>query len=338
MRSRAVQFVLSALAASAVVGATFFIVNSERHIARARTAARSFDAVVRETTNSVAEFREDGAGKSIDSLRSIATTDKARAALDQAAAKADNFTEIAAVLDQVNAARMAEQDATDGIEAVQRRFEATALSAAAIVGLVAIAGILIATPRTAAEPDSTSAGPQPAEPAADSAPAPAGHITARPAGPVLRAASQLCTDLGRASGAEELRALVGRAADLIDASGLIIWMASADGSQLMPALSHGYAGDLLSKLPPLKKSADNAAARAYRTGELQIVLARPGISNGAVVAPILSMHGCVGVVSAELRQGGETSDSVQALAAIFAAQLAGVVHPARESRERATGT
>ena len=77
----------------------------------------------------------------------------------------------------------------------------------------------------------------------------------------------------------------------------------------------------------MRHSADNAAA-AFRTGQLQLVLARPGSSNGAVVAPLLSSEGCIGAFSAEIRGGGETSDSVQAMAAIFAAQLAAVLHAA----------
>jgi hypothetical protein len=340
MRSRPLQLVFSAAAAVVIAAAALFITNSEQHIATSRTSARAFDAVVRETTNSVAEFRADGVGKSIDSLRSMAATDKARASLDQAAAKAENFTEIAAVLDQVNAARLAEQQAADDVETAQRQLEAIALGGAAVLVLVAIAGILIATPRpvaasvpaTAAE---TSHLPLRAEPVT---PTP-GYVTARPAGPVLRAASQLCTDLGRVSDAEELHGLVGRAADLMDASGLIVWTMGQDGSQLRPALSHGYERDTLARFPPLARSADNAAAKAFRTAQLQIVLARPGESNGAIVAPVLASSGCVGVISAEIRGGGETSESVQALAAIFAAQLAGVLHSTPEAHEqRATGT
>jgi hypothetical protein len=91
----------------------------------------------------------------------------------------------------------------------------------------------------------------------------------------------------------------------------------------------------------IMRSADNAAAAAYRTGQMQIVLARPGESNGAVVAPLLSTDGCIGALSAEIRGGGESSESVQALAAIFAAQLAGVLNTtpaAQQSRTTATGT
>jgi GAF domain-containing protein len=46
-----------------------------------------------------------------------------------------------------------------------------------------------------------------------------------------------------------------------------------------------------------------------------------------VVAPLLSPDGCIGALTAEIRGGGETSDSAQALAAIFAAQLVGVLAP-----------
>ncbi len=392
MRSRALPLALSAAALAAFIGAAVFINASEQHIATSRTAVHAFDAVVREATNGLAEFRvseaayvaagqgvtfwmpkvaaaEDGITKSMTALRSMATTEKAKMALDEAASKAAGFTAIdrrardyvktglplmagdvifadgaetaAFVLDQVNTARMAEQQAADATEESQRRLEATALAAAAIAGLAAFAGIIIGAPKVAApisEPASaaTHADDLLLRGALDS---PSKYVTARPAGPVLRAASQLCTDLGRVSDVQELKALVGQAADLMDASGLMVWMSTDDGSELRPALSHGYPAEMLARLPPLARGADNAAATAYHTGQLQIVLARPGSSNGAVVAPLLSSAGCIGVVSAEIRGGGETSESVQALAAIFAAQLASVLHSTPEAHEqRATGT
>ncbi len=82
---------------------------------------------------------------------------------------------------------------------------------------------------------------------------------------------------------------------------------------------------MLARMPAVPRSGDNAAAAAYRTGVLQIVMSRPGASSGAVVAPISGPDGCIGALSAEIRGGGETSDSVQALAAILAAQLASIV-------------
>src|SRR5712671_6218231 len=345
MRSRAFQLILVAAAIVAAAGAVVFIRVSEQRIATTRSAARGFDAVVRQVTSSVAEFQSEGVTKSMDALRSLATTGKARAALEQAASKTADFTEIAIVLDQVNVARVAEQDAADAEEASQRRLEATALSGAAAVGLAVMAGLFFFPPQAAASPVQTAAAAESVASRPDDLvlrrePEVPGYVVARPAGPVLRAASLLCTDLGRVSDVEELRELVGRASHLMDASGLIVWTSSPDAAQLLPALSHGYAADVLARFPPLSRSADNAVAIAFRTGQQQIVLARPGESSGAIVAPVLSSSGCVGVISAEIRGGGETSESVQALAVIFAAQLAGVLHttPSAHERRGATGT
>jgi hypothetical protein len=75
-------------------------------------------------------------------------------------------------------------------------------------------------------------------------------------------------------------------------------------------------------------TADNAAAAAYRTGTLQIVQSRAGhaaTAPGAIVAPILGTDGCIGALSAEIKNGGEGSEAVQAIAAIVAAQLASIL-------------
>jgi hypothetical protein len=54
---------------------------------------------------------------------------------------------------------------------------------------------------------------------------------------------------------------------------------------------------------------------------------------------MLSSRGCVGVLSAETQRGAETSESLQAMAALFAAQLAGILQTTPETHEqRATGT
>jgi hypothetical protein len=169
-------------------------------------------------------------------------------------------------------------------------------------------------------------------------------VAARPAEPprraaALKAAAELCTDIGRVSDLEELRTLLGRAADVLEASGLVLWLASESGTELRPAVAHGYSQETLARIPALARSADNAAAAAYRTGSLQIVLSRPGSpAKGAIVAPLLSSDGCIGVLAAEVRDGAEASDSTQALAAILAAQLGGAVaSPAAQGDQRASG-
>jgi hypothetical protein len=105
----------------------------------------------------------------------------------------------------------------------------------------------------------------------------------------------------------------------------MVWMGTSSGGNLRPVLAHGYSSQMIARMPPVARSADNAAASAYRSGMLQIVLSRPGVSSGAVVAPILSAEGCIGALSAEIRGSGETSELIQAFAAIFASHLAGVL-------------
>jgi hypothetical protein len=259
-----------------------------------------------------------------------------------------------AAAQHLNAARAAERQATDAAETGWRRQEAAALGGAAAVVVVALLILTFSTSSSVPAGDATieplsighAASPNGSDETIQRRSAPQAavesqYVTARPAGPVLRAASTLCTDFGRVSDLDELKTLIGQAADLMDASGFVVWVSSADGANLQPALSHGYAPHVLARMSMIPRSADNAAAAAFRTSQLQIVLARPGQSNGAVVAPLLSPEGCVGALSAEIRGGGESSESVQALAAIFAAQLAGVLHStpaAHEQRTAGTGT
>jgi hypothetical protein len=146
----------------------------------------------------------------------------------------------------------------------------------------------------------------------------------------MKAASEICTELGRVNDRGDLEQLLGRAADLMDASGVIVWMGNSSGADLHPILVHGYPPQAAAKMPAVPRSASNAAAAAYRTGALQIVLARPGMSSGALVAPLLTPDGCIGALSAEIKGRGETSDTTQALAVLFAAQLASVLASAVE--------
>lgn len=242
---------------------------------------------------------------------------------------------------QVESARVAEHQAADAAEGALRRQEATALGAAA--GLVAlIVLLLVPRPNAAAAPASLSIAPSGA-PAAEPgelmlrnlAPAPAGPparadvsasgAAGRAVSPVLRAAADLCADFSRVVDIAGLTMLLGRAAEVMDASGLIVWLGAPSGGELRAVLAHGYGEQALARMPTVPRSGDNAAAEAYRTGRLQIVVSRPGSSAGAVVAPIVGTEGCVGALSAEIRNGGESSDAVQALATIFSAQLAGIL-------------
>jgi hypothetical protein len=142
----------------------------------------------------------------------------------------------------------------------------------------------------------------------------------------LTKAARICADLARVLDAGDLPALVTRAADVLKAPGLIVWVADQNGQTLYPLLTHGYQTATLMKMGSLSTDADNATAAAWRTGELRAVPATSDAS-GALVAPLVTSQGCVGVLAAEVKDGRELRGEVRALATIFAAQLATIVTP-----------
>jgi GAF domain-containing protein len=140
----------------------------------------------------------------------------------------------------------------------------------------------------------------------------------------LKAMAELCTDFGRLTDSGELPGLFDRAARLIEASGFIVWVAEAGGDELRPVLAHGYPAQALSRLPAIPRDADNATAAGWREGQMQVVKTN-GMTPGALVAPLLTSGGCIGVLAAEVRHGRESSESVRALARIVASQIAALV-------------
>ena len=146
--------------------------------------------------------------------------------------------------------------------------------------------------------------------------------------PDLTMTAQLCTDLGRVSASDQLDALLSRAGDLLNASGLIVWVRDSSGHALHPATGHGYAPQILSRLGRVACDGESATATAYRTARLQIVSGganEPGAMAVPLVSSAIDTGRCVGVLSAEVRHGWEASNAVQATATILAAQLATLV-------------
>jgi hypothetical protein len=239
----------------------------------------------------------------------------------------------------VETARLAEHQAVDAAEAALRKNEALAAGGAAGVAVLVVLLLIPMAKTSAAEPETVDtglsitsiAGPAPVVKPAE--PVPASRNST-----VLKAAASLATDLGRVRDADEMTRLLGRAATLMDASGIVIWLGNTTGSDLHPILAHGYGAQALSRMPPVPRTADNAAGAAYRTGQMQIVLSRPGGAPGAIVAPILSADGCIGALSAEIQGGSETSESIQALATIFAAHLAPLFTAPPETAEATSKT
>lgn len=138
--------------------------------------------------------------------------------------------------------------------------------------------------------------------------------------------ASLCTELARIVDTRSLPAVLERTASVLDANGVVLWIADPDGRELNPILTHGYPPQMATRLGTIPRDAENATAAAFRTALLQTVHA-DSISNGAIAVPLVTPSGCVGVMAAEVRHGGEKQDAKLAAAAIVAAQLATLVGP-----------
>ena len=146
--------------------------------------------------------------------------------------------------------------------------------------------------------------------------------------PNLLAAALLCTELGRVEETCEAAPLLQEAARILDAVGLVVWVWHPASAELRPALAHGYSDKVLAQLPKVRRDTDNATAAAFRSAQTCVVNAGDRTS-GAVVIPLMTAVGCVGVLAIELPHGSEQRESVRALGTIFAAQLARMVGAAR---------
>jgi hypothetical protein len=267
----------------------------------------------------------------------------------------DGIEKMDAAAAAIEQAQASEKAAADLAITALRQEQLLAVGGAAALGLL-IVFVLVPLPRSGppAVTDSLSArdAPPPARPAAPlsiapgSAPAPPKAAAARPAAPArmptparalanakpsspgvdLAGIAALCSDLARVFDTRALPAALERAAVLLNASGLVIWVADPDGRELAPVMAHGYPQHQLSRMGTIPKDAENATAAAFRTGLVQIVKA-DDISHGAIAAPLLSPSGPVGVMAAELLQDGERRDGTRAAAAIVAAQLSTLMGP-----------
>ena len=138
----------------------------------------------------------------------------------------------------------------------------------------------------------------------------------------LAATAALCTDLSRVAETAALSELLGRAASILDASGATLWLGA--GEQLFAVLGHGYTPQTLSRFGPIARDADNAAAKAWRTGGIATVGSTEK-SAGAIVAPMFGPDGCIGVLAFESRSNREHDATMQAVAALIAAQVSTAV-------------
>ena len=157
----------------------------------------------------------------------------------------------------------------------------------------------------------------------------------RPAGHAARDAAQafapsvdltetaaLCTAISRLRVETDLEALLIRTARLLGASGIVVWMTAGD--EMFPVAWHGYDSRQLSQLGPIGASSMNATAAAWRSGTLQTV-SGDSTSRSAIVAPLLGVERCIGVLAIEVTPGQELDVTMQAVTTLIAAQLVTVL-------------
>lgn len=138
--------------------------------------------------------------------------------------------------------------------------------------------------------------------------------------------ASLCSELARIVDTRALPAMLERAASVLDASGIVLWISDPDAHELSPIITHGYTPHVVSRLGTILRDAENATAAAFRTSLVQTVNT-DAVSHGAIAAPLVTPAGCVGVMAAEVRHEGEKDPSKLAAATIVAAQLATLVGP-----------
>ena len=92
----------------------------------------------------------------------------------------------------------------------------------------------------------------------------------------LTETAALCTAISRLQTESDLQGLLVRTATLLDASGVVVWMAA--GEEMFPVAWHGYDSRQLIQLGPIGPSSLNATAAAWRTGTLQSVAGEGNLS------------------------------------------------------------
>lgn len=307
----------------------------------------------------------------LNALRSASSSPQAQSALDSAVSTLDDFVQMdgrargylrtgqqllasdlifadslemtGGLLGQIEQARTAESQARQAAAAAIRRGELIAAASAAAVGLLVMIALTPGTAPRLEEPD-------------DSVPAASRH-SAEPLGLDLRidmpnrgvqttppqvrvdldAVASVCSDLSRLTDTHALPAILERTAGVLDAPGVILWIADPDGRELSPIVTQGYSPHLVARLGTIGRDAENATASAFRTSLLQTVDA-DSVSNGAIAAPLVTPAGCIGVMAAEVRNKGEKDSAKLAAATIVAAQLATLVGPpSTRAQARAAG-
>ena len=254
------------------------------------------------------------------------------------------FTEgrdlLSGTIGQVQQARNTLEAAHDARISSLRREQAM-LAAAGVLTWVVIALVLAIPPPAVPEkkPEewrqelaATIKKPIPKEPV--QVPAPVPMAPPEPVAPMapgvpvtaISEVGEICSDLSTLSDVGALTGALGRAAAVLDANGMIVWLASNDGGSLAPVASHGFDQKLVSRIGRVARDSANLTAAAYRDNVSRVSEATADAPAALAVA-LCGPTGTVGVLSVELKPNVPADEGRLALATIFAAQLATLAAP-----------
>ncbi len=312
--------------------ADFWTARADRDMATLDTQLKALNE---SASSAAAQSALDTAATTFERLRK--TDGRARGYLDQnqrLMASDVIFTEGIdggrALAAAVEDARAAEADRLVGEEEAARRTEIWAAVSAIAACLVAMLILLPLPGRSSAAVAEASAESSASEGTSElylTEQPRAAALRERPAAaPDLSRMAALCTEFGRVGETGELAGLLDQARDMLNASGLIVWLADSLSGTLRPTLSSGYGRDQLSRIGGISYDAQNATAAAYRRQQAETIQASDA-ANAAIVVPILAPSGCLGVLTLELNPSVAATDPLRSTASIVASQLAGLVGP-----------
>jgi hypothetical protein len=138
--------------------------------------------------------------------------------------------------------------------------------------------------------------------------------------------AEICADLSALSDVGALSGALERVAAILDANGVIVWLATNDGGALAPVASYGFDQKLVSRIGRIARDSANLTAAAFRENVARVSEATP-TAPAALAVALCSPSGTVGVLSVELKSNVSPDEGRVALATIFAAQLATLAAP-----------
>ena len=315
-------------------GLPFWGKRAQETIEALRQSLADLDAMVKPTGGSLSETIEG-----INQLSAAERRARGYVSHDEMQLAGDViFTE---VRDLLAAATVQVQSVRDGLlrthdrRAAAIRQEQVMLAGGALAVWIVIALLLLPTePKTAVrdpgewrnELKESLKKPIPVAPEPPKTPEPLVTIVPGIEINALREVSEICKDLSALADPGALEGALARVCTIVNATGLIVWIASNDGNTLSPVATTGFDPKLVARIGKIGRDSANLTAAAFREG-IAKVSPMTAATPAALAVPLCSPSGVSGVLSVELKPGQPVDDSKVSLAAIIGAQLATLAMP-----------